>query len=555
MNNREPDLCVGIDFGTTYTGVSWSTPKEISNRINIIKQWPGEAIDEEKVPTVLAKDASGGETRWGFLCKELAEHKKWRYFKLLLKADLTFSRQLRLKTWDSLAIDFVFSTPTTWQAPVSLCFRGIVSKAGFGEQKAHRVVLGLTEAEASAVFTCQPWTVGKVQKDDVVLSIGAGGGTTDLAFVKATDDTAGSLTLEEIRPVTGVTTGSITIDTEFEKIIDKRVEQHSETRRELPKDFSLKVSQSHDFQTWKHKLGPKDRAPSGGEYRIRRVTGKDSYSHEGLGIREDSLYFTRRQLESCFDIALQEIKGLVKDALGNFEANNHHKRTARHVNYIVLSGGLGSSDYVLNELTAYFNRLGNEANSCVTGSKVFRAEGDARTAVVKGLLHDRRTKARTLGEHKARSNYGIIVEEPQSASRSPNESTKRYPKDTTVFVTDRIHWLVKFGETIQVDKPTTVKITKRLEKSDEWKWTEKIVWLGGGGENLPTNVKDGCKMRMEELRSVDIEVRPGVKLSAGARTVLGKRAYHECEFNLMLVVGPSGDCDVEVSENVIKRSE
>jgi hypothetical protein len=210
----------------------------------------------------------------------------------LVKSDPTFSRHLRLKNWNSLAIDFIFSTPITWQAPVSQHFRGIVSKAGFGEQKLHSVMLGLTEAEASAVFTCQPWTVGKVQKGDVVLSIDAGGGTTDLAFVKATADTAGSLTLEEIRPVTGVSTGSITIDSEFEKLIEERVEQHSETRRELPKDFSLKVSQSHDFQTWKHKLGPKDCDQVGDENFVREATGKDSYSHEGLGIREGSLYFT-----------------------------------------------------------------------------------------------------------------------------------------------------------------------------------------------------------------------------------------------------------------------
>lgn len=142
-------------------------------------------------------------------------------------------------------------------------------------------------------------------------------------------------------------------------------------------------------------------------------------------------------------------------------------------------------------LTTYFNRLGNEANSCVTGSKVFRAEGDARTAVVKGLLYDRRTKVRALGEHKARANYGIIVEEPQPEGPTLNENTKRYPSDTTVFATDRIRWLIKFGETIQVGEPTTVKITKRLEKSEQWKWTEKIVWLKGTGSFLPANVKDG----------------------------------------------------------------
>ncbi|KAI8681255.1 hypothetical protein NCS55_00376000 [Fusarium keratoplasticum] len=273
-NSHQPDLCVGIDFGSTHTGVSWNTPKEESKKINIINQWPGEARRRDKVPSVLAKDVSGGETRWGFLCEELAEDKKWGFFKLLLdpklhrneltdtepsswvprttdklhelvtlylrqvythisneipkiiKTDPSLSQQLKLKTWDSLTIDFIFSTPMTWLAPASHCFRGIVSKAGFGEQKLHRVMLGPTEAEAAVVFTCQPKTVGKVQKGDVVLSIDAGGGTTGIAFLKATADTTNSLTLETIHPVTGMGVSSMGIDYEFEDLIEDRIKKH-----------------------------------------------------------------------------------------------------------------------------------------------------------------------------------------------------------------------------------------------------------------------------------------------------------------------------------------
>ncbi|RSL86364.1 hypothetical protein CEP51_002855 [Fusarium floridanum] len=599
---NQADICVGIDFGTTYTGVSWNASKERSGQINIIRQWPGEAESEEKVPTVLAREQSGEKTRWGFLCKGLTEEENWRLFKLLLdpkehktrlansdngpkvpetmdqvhelvrqylhqvythlrdeipkliRSDTAFSRQLRHKTWDSLAIDFIFSTPTTWGAPISQCFRGIVFKAGFGEKKLHRVMLGLTEAEASAVLTCQLRTVGQIHKDDVILAIDAGGGTTDLAFIKATAATANSLSLEEIHPVTGSSAGSIRIDNEFEKIIEERVKQHSETRPALPKDFSLKASQSRDFQSWKHKFKPKDYDRTCDEYFIEEVAGKDLYSHDGLGIREGRLYFTRRQLKNCFDIALREIEGLIKDALGNFEASNRRQGVARHVNYVILSGGLGSSSYVLKELTTLFSRLGNEANSCVTGSRVLGAEDHARTAVVEGLLYDRRAKgARALGEHKARANYGIIVEEPRPKDPALNENTKQYTADTTVFVTDRIRWLVKFGETIQVGKPITVEITKRLEKSDQRKWTEKIVWLKGPDSFLPETVEDGKAFGMEVLHCVDIEVRKGTKLSS-RRTFMGTTAYHKCHFNLSLAVGPSGDCDVEVSENVIKLS-
>lgn len=204
----------------------------------------------------------------------------------------SFRPELKLKTWDSMKIDFIFSTPTTWEAPVSQCFKGLVSKAGFGEQKRHRVMLGLTEAEAAAVFTCQLETVCKIRKHDVVLSIDAGGGTTDLAFVKATANTTDSLTLEGVHPVTGIGVGSTRIDSEFAKLIQGRINKNPKARSELPKDFSLKASQSYDFQDWKHKLGSTDLNQSGDEY-FTEVAEVKEYSNEALRIHEGCVYFTR----------------------------------------------------------------------------------------------------------------------------------------------------------------------------------------------------------------------------------------------------------------------
>lgn len=294
-----------------------------------------------KVPTVLAKDASGREARWGGLCEGLAEDRKWKLFKLLLdpeehkrqstsdghgpwvppttdqlheivtlylnqiyihisneipaliKADPSFSQQLKLKTWDSLKIDFVFSTPATWNAPISHCFKDIVSKAGFGEHKLHKATLGLTEPEAAALSTCQPGIVGQVRKDDVILSIDAGGGTTDIAFVKATDNTNSCLALDEIHPVSGVGVGSTRIDSEFAKLIQDRIKNHPEARLELPRYFALKASQSVGFLLYKHKLGPDVGQKADDTFAIRVKELQESYSNQSLGIQRGKLIFTR----------------------------------------------------------------------------------------------------------------------------------------------------------------------------------------------------------------------------------------------------------------------
>lgn len=169
----------------------------------------------------------------------------------------------------------------------------------------------------------------------------------------------------------------------------------------------------------------------------------------------------------------------------------------------MLSGGLGSSNYVLEELTTYFKDLSKGANSCVAGSRVLRTNGNARTVVVEGLLHDRRTEAHALREHIVRASYGIIMEETRPKMPSLSQIINPRLTNTTIDATDQIRWLVKFGETVQVGKPITVKITRCLKMSDQRKWTQKIVWLKGPRMLLPEKAEDGeCSVSKLNRRSV-----------------------------------------------------
>jgi hypothetical protein len=59
-----------------------------------------------------------------------------------------------VNTWRTARIEFSFSVPTTWTAVgVTKDFEKLVREAGFGEGPAHSVSVGLTEAEAAAVYT------------------------------------------------------------------------------------------------------------------------------------------------------------------------------------------------------------------------------------------------------------------------------------------------------------------------------------------------------------------------------------------------------------------
>jgi len=69
-------LLVGIDFGTTYTGVSYAyvsehardslTPEQLREKVVVLKNWPGVAgTYTEKVPSILAYDSNGQVIAWG----------------------------------------------------------------------------------------------------------------------------------------------------------------------------------------------------------------------------------------------------------------------------------------------------------------------------------------------------------------------------------------------------------------------------------------------------------------------------------------------------------
>lgn len=99
---RVSDLVVGIDFGTTYTGVAYAhsltgtrsnlgNPSrsqakldEIADKVIVVKQWPGSELFEDKTPTIIAY-RDGRISAWGGRAKNLDTASKIKYFKLGLQ--------------------------------------------------------------------------------------------------------------------------------------------------------------------------------------------------------------------------------------------------------------------------------------------------------------------------------------------------------------------------------------------------------------------------------------------------------------------------------------
>lgn len=157
----------------------------------MIQKWPGkEDKTENKVPTSLIYHGDKLQS-WGFLCDNLDQSdypdpKRQQYFKLWLDrhhlqevfAGTHGPSHEEVKKWftDFLKklyhhikrtfldgpyatewkskVDFIFSVPTTWKTQnVFSTYKECIQEAGFKNRKNHNFSIGLTEAEAAAVYT------------------------------------------------------------------------------------------------------------------------------------------------------------------------------------------------------------------------------------------------------------------------------------------------------------------------------------------------------------------------------------------------------------------
>lgn len=79
-------LCIGIDLGTTFTGVAFSIPGLNNGEIIVVRSWPGSMyMAAEKIPTALSYDTT--PPSWGFNIKSRHELRV-AHFKLGLEKNV-----------------------------------------------------------------------------------------------------------------------------------------------------------------------------------------------------------------------------------------------------------------------------------------------------------------------------------------------------------------------------------------------------------------------------------------------------------------------------------
>ncbi|CCC10430.1 unnamed protein product [Sordaria macrospora k-hell] len=573
MYQNGPGIVVSVDLGTTYTGVAWMTPK---TPIQVISDWPGSGDrGERKVPTTLVYNANGTLSSWGFMCADdeleagVQGGGKIRreFFKIFMDADtladaqqqgLTsapqsiaeaqqfvtdFLRQVyahvkeSIETqigrrgvgsgWTDLVVEFLFSVPTTWTSQsIVNSFKKVIREAGFGiEGPKHSAQVDLTEAEAAAVATLKTSAVS-FSMGSVFLTVDAGGGTTDLALMQVTSSNVAVPQMASLHAVNGVGIGATLIDRLFMRLVSQRLDACPDAAAHIPPGLPLRLARSHQFRTVKHKFG--ERAYMQALFRIPIEGLAYNFSHAGLGIENGKMVFTLQEIQSLFD---PQIEGIVNRIMGELE----WLRTMGHlhqVQYMVLSGGLGSSAYVRDQLQqrvlAHQHPNASDQVAVIPCSDPQLVVGGATSV---------------LSIRIARASYGVIVQEIYVPTMHTNEDVRPDPfEPSKKWAVNQIQWLIKKGDQVNPNTFLVKSFQIRLAATETTRaWDSQIVISHKDPVQLPTSMKQDGAYRLCEVKSnlEGIEQDQLVKINKRGTCWSRGVTFYICQFDVRVIVAPA----------------
>ncbi|KAI3333754.1 hypothetical protein F4824DRAFT_490685 [Ustulina deusta] len=472
-------LVVGIDFGTTFSGVSWliCRPGSPPGQPEVVSLWPTSTdnrrknSDSQKVPTKLHYDEYG-ELSWGFKIPAGVETIEW--FKLLLLNDEDLQNHLQdsshlhdakkslsklgknavqligdyLKVlWDhaltqiqnakgqalidGMPFEVVVTVPAIWTDYSRCRMREAAGLAGILKDRiAGRTTLSfISEPEAAAIATMPELeNRGDLQVGDSIIVLDAGGGTVDIISYKI--NKLEPLSVSEC--VEGALCGGTFLDKEFESLL-KQVVGEASWNKMNTSDIRRMMNNE-----WEH--GIKE-----------AFNGEPDYYTVELPSRAQSapLEFSSYELQPIFDRIVSQIGRLTQK-----QVNAITKKTSRLPRLVVLVGGFGRSAYILKYLKKKLdNRIAVlQARGDKPWTAICRGATLSRAAELSSATHDGQSLVQS---RIARLNYGWLYSTVFEDGVHDPLDKFWYDNLEEWYARNQIQWVVKRGDDISIEKAKT----------------------------------------------------------------------------------------------------
>ncbi|KAM7211732.1 hsp70 family chaperone [Rhypophila decipiens] len=355
-------LVIGIDFGTTFSGVSYATTVSYKkNEITCIRQWPGSGRNECKLFKLLLldhEDLSSEMLTSSFLAEAqiyLDEANMtatdavtgyiqllWDHVKDVLRKDLGERLLSRLP------FHIVVTVPAIWKHSARQRMEDAVRATNIMNPRpgVSSTFLELVpEPEAAALATL----LGRQQstrKHDVYVVCDAGGGTVDLITYDI--EAVGPIRMSEVVGGTGGLCGGSFVDQNFEWICQERLGPRWDNLSKAGYNEVMRLKWEYNIKrTFGGNTGTESR---GYPLSLPTEIAIDFYDSDDLTeephIIGGKIMFREYHIQQAFAGCLDEIWRLVRDQVERAWA----AKSKRPVTGVILVGGLGASPHLCNFL-------------------------------------------------------------------------------------------------------------------------------------------------------------------------------------------------------------
>ncbi|KAM0747949.1 actin-like ATPase domain-containing protein [Meredithblackwellia eburnea MCA 4105] len=392
MRDREEQtgrLCVGIDFGTTFSGLAFASTRFMSGHIRQILNWPGSMETYRKVPTCivysqLSPNEDARIVSWGLEAKNTAVRPglvKCEWFKLFLSPETVRTGQpdprlpplpagkdavdvvadfLRcLWTYargeitgqigtvaDLDAAEVVLTVPAAWDAAGCSFMReaalraNLVQSSRGGDKNWRDRLRIITEPEAAAIHASSISSLHNLQPSQTFIICDAGGGTVDTAVYQLIGQLS-SLEIAEMAVRTGSNSGSLFVDLKFEELLRSILKNHPQHL-----DAQSLASFMHAFSDTDKLNFTGSEEDENSVFRFNCFNPNDAH--------DPSIGLIWGELCILGSVIRQQVFDPIIDEVLNLLAYQLSKVPGAHVDALILVGGFAASEYLFTRVQRAF---------------------------------------------------------------------------------------------------------------------------------------------------------------------------------------------------------
>ncbi|KAF4962299.1 hypothetical protein FSARC_9617 [Fusarium sarcochroum] len=518
-----PTVVIGIDFGTTYSGVAWSRSGK-KGQIKLVTDWKtlkNYQSDKEKVPSaIFYRHMNDEDPAWGFATP--LEETVLRWFKLLLVDEQYLSEKVRRspqlvnarslmqranktavqvfgdylsKVWDHSRDDItkavgnrmlkisrvhvVVTLPAIWPHYVRGRMTEALKRAGLlGISRDGETTLSFISEPEAAALTCLEENSDRpdVNVGDHFMVCDVGGGTVDIITYKV--EKLNPLIVSESVEGDGDLCGAMFLDEKFLALFKERI--GSEALKKLQpgalqkimddewgggiKSSICKASGGWDIQL--HYNGP-----------VNSRLCPSKVTIDGDAIRN-----------KVYKPVIEQIQQLVSKQI-----NQVKKKHRRMPKFTILVGGFGKSRYLYECLR---DTVGNRM-------EILQENGAGPwTAVVRGaVLHGMARSGLTesisvaVDSRVSRHSYGTLVNILPFDPKEHDAKDRVYCEGHQEFLAvEQTQWFVEIGESVSTYDPIVSNFWQDLTKPDEYIQVEIVI---SDSTTAPTRKDDSVKLLCE----------------------------------------------------------